>query len=380
VAARRWPRRDFDNSAPIGRPKHRGNARRLARLPRHSAGADLAVHEDMSFPALTSEAPAVSDTTSCEAILASITALPSDWHRAGTMSADVLAAMVRLLGPHVRRSVETGAGKTTLLLSHLSARHTVFAIDGGKSLTVTRRSPLLNVDRVEFVDGPTQRTLFDYHFAEPLDVVLIDGPHGYPFPEMEYWVLYRHIREGGWLIVDDIHIPTIHRLFTFLREEPMFELVETVQYTAFFRRTAAPLFDPYCDGWYLQPFNTARFPAKAAEEPRRSVEDYRARLVPLIQSWNASGARVAVFGIGQHTHRLLRMVPELLSLPLVAFLDSDPGHAGTTYRGVPVRTPDWVDGHCDIVLCSSFAHELAQMAMLDHARVKAVPSHLRPTS
>jgi hypothetical protein len=341
---------------------------------------DLALIAEMSFSAAASEPVPLPHATAGDSVLARIAALPSDWHGAGTMSADVLAAMVRLIGPRVQRSVETGAGKTTLLLSHLSERHTVFAIDGGKSLTVTRRSPLLNGDRVEFVDGPTQRTLFDYRFAEPLDVVLIDGPHGYPFPELEYWVLYRHIREGGWLIVDDIHIPTIHRLFTFLREEPMFELVETVQYTAFFRRTAAPLFDPYCDGWYLQPFNTARFPAKAAEEPRRAVEDYRARLVPLIQSWKTSGARVAVFGIGQHTHRLLRTVPELLSLPIVAFLDSDPSRTGTTYRGVPVRTPDWVDGHCDVVLCSSFAHELTQMALLDRANVKVVPSHLRPTS
>jgi hypothetical protein len=31
-------------------------------------------------------------------------------------------------------------------------------------------------------------------------------------------------------------------------------------------------------------------------------------------------------------------------------------------------------------LCSSFAHELTQMALLDRANVKVVPSHLRPTS
>lgn len=333
---------------------------------------------EMPVPSATPTSASTPDNTS-DAVLARIAALPSDWHGAGTMLADVLAAMVRLLGRRVQRSVETGAGKTTLLFSHLSEHHTVFAVDGGKSLTVTRRSPLLNAERVEFVDGPTQRTLFQHPFVEPLDAVLIDGPHGYPFPELEYWVLYRHIREGGWLIVDDIHIPTIHRLFTFLCEEPMFELVEIVQCTAFFRRTAAPLFDPYCDGWYLQPFNTSRFPATAAVEPPSPEEDYRERLVPLIASWKASAARVAVFGIGQHTQRLLTAVPELLALPLVAFLDSSPAHAGTTYRGVPVRTPDWADGHCDIVLCSSFGHELTQMALLDRADVKVVPSHLRPT-
>lgn len=318
-----------------------------------------------------------------EDVLEAITALPHDWHGAGTMMTPVLQAMARLTGGHVRRSVETGAGKTTLLLSHLSDRHTVFALDGGNSLTVARTSDILHREHVEFIDGPTQRTLFEYHFTEPLDFVLIDGPHGYPFPEMEYWVLYRHIREGGLLVVDDIHIPTIHGLFQFLREEPMFELVEIVCCTAFFRRTSAPTFDPYCDGWYLQPFNTARFPIDVATsltpKPKENV-DYRDRLVPLVDSWKSAGSRVAVFGIGEHTHHLLQAVPEIVDLNLVAFLDSNPAKQGTAYRGRIVRSPEWAEGNCDVVLCSSFAHEMAQMALLDRVNVKVVPSHVQPTA
>jgi predicted O-methyltransferase YrrM len=290
--------------------------------------------------------------------------------------------MVRLTGGHMARSVETGAGKSTLLLSHLSDHHIVFAIDGGDSVSVTQTSELLRPERVEFVDGPTQRTLFEYRFPEKLDFVLIDGPHGYPFPEMEYWVLYRHIRQGGLLMVDDIHIPTINRLFQFLREEPMFELVEVVGYTAFFRRTAAPTFDPYCDGWYEQPFNTARFPVDvAAGLASLSTEiDYRTRLLPLVETWNAAGTRVAIFGIGEHTRHLLQAVPEIERLRLVAFLDSNPEKQGASYRGRTVRAPEWAEGNCDVVLCSSFAHEMTQMAVLDHVNVKVVPSHVRSES
>ena len=130
-------------------------------------------------------------------VLDLIAELPHDWHRAGSLSMNVLAAMVRLTGGHVARSVETGAGKSTLLLSHLSDRHTVFAVDGGDSVKVTLASELLNRDHIEFVDGPTQRTLLDYDFTDPLDFVLIDGPHGYPFPELEYLgVLQAH--PDGW--------------------------------------------------------------------------------------------------------------------------------------------------------------------------------------
>jgi hypothetical protein len=33
-----------------------------------------------------------------------------------------------------------------------------------------------------------------------------------------------------------------------------------VETAAFFGRTAAPLFDPYLDGWWLQGYNKKRFP------------------------------------------------------------------------------------------------------------------------
>jgi hypothetical protein len=247
---------------------------------------------------------------------------------------------------------------------------------------VTLASDLLNRDHIEFVEGPTQRTLLAYSFSEPLDFVLIDGPHGYPFPELEYWVFYRHIRTGGILVVDDIHIPTIHSMFQFLREESMFELVEVVGTTAFFRRTVAPVFDPYCDGWYLQKFNTSRFPIDIDSYmagPPASAALYRDRLLPLIQTWKASGARVAIFGTGEHTDQLVRVLPELQQLRLVAFLDSNPAKQGKAYHGITVRAPEWVEGNCDVVLCSSFGHELAQMAVLDRMNVKVVPSHVSST-
>jgi hypothetical protein len=95
-----------------------------------------------------------------------------------------------------------------------------------------------------------------------LQLVLIDGPHGYPFPELEYFYLYPQISEGGLLILDDINIPTIFNLFTFIREDRMFELLEVVETTAFFRRTREDLFDPFGDGWWLQEYNRKRFPIR----------------------------------------------------------------------------------------------------------------------
>jgi Methyltransferase domain len=322
--------------------------------------------------------------TNIAELLEQINALPSDWHACGTMGAGPLEAIARITGGRIRRSIETGAGKTTLLLSHLSEHHTVFAVDVGNSVTVTRDSGLLDRSRVHLIEGPSQRTLLAHEFVEPLDFVLLDGPHGYPFPELEYWAVYRHIAPGGVLVIDDIHIPTIRRLYEFLCEEPMFSLVEVAHCTAFFRRTNEPTFDPYCDGWYLQPYNTVRFqrerPVSPAPARRPEERVYRDRLLPLIETWAADRARVAIFGTGSHTEVLFRFVPELDRLDLVAFLDSNPARQQESYRGRPVRAPQWAEGHCDIVLCSSFAHEMTQLALLDRVKVKAVPSHLQSTS
>lgn len=177
-------------------------------------------------------------------------------HRAGTMSADALSAIAAHASRRpIRNSVETGCGATTLLLSHLSENHQVFALDIGDSVSSVRRSAMLRPEVVTFIDGPSQRTLPKHHFSEGLQLALIDGPHAYPFPDLEYYFLYPHLDPGALLILDDIQIRSIHNLFEFLRSDSMFRLEEVVRSTAFFTRTEAPTFDPTGDGWQEQGYN-----------------------------------------------------------------------------------------------------------------------------
>ena len=192
-----------------------------------------------------------------ERILKDVSGLPSNWHGAGSLQERVLRAIVRHgLAQQPRITAETGSGKSTLLFSHLSPRHLVFAMDDGNgSVERVRESELLHPGTVEFVEGPTQRTIPAAELPDALDIVMLDGPHGYPFPDLEYYYFYPRIPEGGLLIVDDIDIPTIHNLFRFLKKDAMFDLLEVVHTTAFFRRTGAPTFDPLADGWWNQAYN-----------------------------------------------------------------------------------------------------------------------------
>jgi hypothetical protein len=92
-------------------------------------------------------------------------------------------------------------------------------------------------------------------FEHKIQLALIDGPHAYPFPDLEYFYLYPHLDTGAILIIDDIHIPTIQNLFRFLRADDMFQLEEVVGVTAFFTRTSSPVFDPAGDSWQAQKYN-----------------------------------------------------------------------------------------------------------------------------
>jgi hypothetical protein len=202
-----------------------------------------------------------------QGLLAEVTRIAPELHKAGTLSAVTLEAFVRHAAARpVTASAETGSGASTLLLSHLSRSHTVFALDANTgSIRAVEGSPLLRPNVVRFVEGPTQVTLPAHQFKERLQLALIDGPHGYPFPDLEYYYLYPHLDADALLIVDDIHIPTITNLFDFLRADDMFALQEVVETTAFFRRTTAPTFSPTGDGWWLQGYNRRAFEATPAQ-------------------------------------------------------------------------------------------------------------------
>ena len=190
-------------------------------------------------------------------------------HWSGSFSDPPLRALERHW-PSGGVTIETGCGASTILISRLSRKHTVFTIDDrdqdNSSVQFATEAPLYRQEVVEFVFGPTQRTLPPFSFAEQIDGALIDGPHAYPFPELEYYFIYPHLKTGALLIIDDVHIPTLFNLYRFLREERMFEFLEKSASTAFFRRTDTPTFSPLGDGWHAQEFNRRRFPVEGRDE------------------------------------------------------------------------------------------------------------------
>ncbi len=194
--------------------------------------------------------------------------VPTTFHSHGSLHPDVLRRIAHEhKRVHARVSIETGCGLSTLVLSHLSDRHTAFVSPQGDSLQNTQNSPYLRSSATNFAIGPSQIMIPKWQFADPLDFVLLDGPHAYPFPDLEYYYTYPYIRKGGMLVVDDIHIPSIHGMYEFLRDDEMWEHCGDVHTTSFFQRTDRPIFDPLGGDWVSQRFNRRRFASQEALEP-----------------------------------------------------------------------------------------------------------------
>ena len=174
------------------------------------------------------------------------------FHPWDAMAPAALSGILRR-GPF-RSSAETGCGGSTIVLSHASEHHIAFAIEGkDRTITELRKQGDLRTENVIFVEGETKDTLPGYRFEAQMDLVLLDGPHAYPLPQLEFAYLFPHLRLGGWLVMDDIQIPSVYELFQFLKAESSVVLEEVAVRTAFFRRIKVAESGP--DGWTLQGMN-----------------------------------------------------------------------------------------------------------------------------
>jgi hypothetical protein len=107
------------------------------------------------------------------------------------------------------------------------------AIEGkDRTITELRKQSDLRTENVTFVEGETKNILPGYQLEGEVDLVLLDGPHAYPLPRIEFAYLFPRLKLGGWLVVDDIQIPSVYE-FQFLGKESSVVLEDVVVRAAF---------------------------------------------------------------------------------------------------------------------------------------------------
>jgi len=145
---------------------------------------------------------------------------PHSWQ----LSDDVL----RFIDAHVREgseTLETGAGVSTVLFALKGASHTCI-VPSEEEVTRIKafcREYHIALGKLTFEVDRSERCLPKLDFTR-LDLVLIDGAHGFPIPFLDWYYTADRLKVGGSLIIDDTQVWTCHILKMFLMGEPEWKL------------------------------------------------------------------------------------------------------------------------------------------------------------
>jgi hypothetical protein len=157
---------------------------------------------------------------------------------------EALAFIERTVGPGMA-TLETGAGASTIIFAARGAEHEAVTpsaeeADRIRAACVHRG---ISTERLRFRIGPSHEVLPHWE-PRPLDLVLVDGAHGFPYPILDWWWLAPHVRVRGRMLLDDAYMPPITMLVDHLSGDRAWEVEGAVGYrTVIVRKHADALPD-----------------------------------------------------------------------------------------------------------------------------------------
>jgi hypothetical protein len=177
--------------------------------------------------------------------LADLLARPQQVHRSieGTLvnmglGADALAFIDANVGPS-SRTLETGAGTSTMLFALKGSQH-ICITPSADEIEMIRdycNSNGIDTRRLTTICAPSERALPALE-SEPLDLVLIDGRHGFPAPMIDFFYTAGKLKIGGYLIIDDVELSPCRYLRDLLAEQPEWGLVTQLSRSTVFQKLA----------------------------------------------------------------------------------------------------------------------------------------------
>ncbi len=147
-------------------------------------------------------------------------------------------------------TLETGAGKSTLAFIEKQTKHHAITMAQNEIDLIKQEAHNLGLDisKTAFHCGASQDILPQLKDVKELDLVLIDGGHGFPIPAVDWLYCAPKLKIGGTLIIDDIDLWTGKMLVDVLRGEPewRFEGIKRGR-TAIFTKIAKFEAREWCD-------------------------------------------------------------------------------------------------------------------------------------
>jgi predicted O-methyltransferase YrrM len=143
-------------------------------------------------------------------------------HGEGTygLEPDVIAELKRVIKKDAR-TFETGAGISTFLFALQGARHTVVTPAEEEIARITDYSQKngISLEKVNFLPQFSWQALPQFT-PESFDVALVDGCHGVPMVQVDFFYTSLALKVGGVLVLDDVYLWPVHDLLEFLKQEP----------------------------------------------------------------------------------------------------------------------------------------------------------------
>jgi len=111
---------------------------------------------------------------------------------------------------HGSSTLETGLGVSTALFAQWQTDHicVVGATDQIDLLKAWATARGVDLSTVRFLNGSSDQVLPSLSEVE-LDLVLIDGGHGFPIPTVDWYYSSLLLKKGGIVVIDDIHLPPV---------------------------------------------------------------------------------------------------------------------------------------------------------------------------
>jgi Methyltransferase domain len=122
-------------------------------------------------------------------------------------------------------TLETGSGSSTLVFAARGAEHEAITPDPAEEERIRGecRERGISSAGVRFHIGPSHEVLPRWE-PRPLDLVLVDGAHGFPYPILDWWYLAPHVKVGGRMLLDDAYMPPVRALVDALRASPHWDV------------------------------------------------------------------------------------------------------------------------------------------------------------
>jgi hypothetical protein len=137
-------------------------------------------------------------------------------------------------------TLETGAGASTIVFAARGADHEALTPSEEEADRIEaeceRRG--ISTDRLRFRIGSSPEVLRTWE-GRPLDFVLVDGAHAFPYPTLDWWFLAPHLKIGGLMLLDDAYMAPVAAVVDHLRGSAAWQLEEPVSFrTAVARKVA----------------------------------------------------------------------------------------------------------------------------------------------